>query len=83
MSPYPHDRSALTDIEKLKTSGFEGKKAILIYGYECDQFPLSLVIDAFVKLAGKSIVEACDAPFKELIHPVHQRGEVFGWMVAE
>jgi len=83
LSPYPRDRSAFTDIEKLKTSGFEGKKAILIYGYECDQFPLSLVIDAFVKLAGKSIVEACDAPFKGLIHPVHQRGEVFGWMVAE
>ena len=83
LSPYQHDRSALTDIEKLKTSGFEGKKTILIYGYESEEFPLSFVIEAFEKLADKNIVEACEASFEGLVHPVHQRGAVFGWIVAE
>ena len=39
LSPYPDDRSALTDIDKLRNSGFAGPKAILIYGFDYDPFP--------------------------------------------
>ena len=34
LSPYPQHRSALTDCEKLRHSGFVGRKTILIFGYE-------------------------------------------------
>jgi hypothetical protein len=52
LSPYPEHRSALTDCKKLKASGLEGRKAILIYGYECEQRPMELAIAAFETLAG-------------------------------
>ena len=52
LSPYPQQRSALTDIQKLKESGFDGDKAIVIYGYDYDEYPLSLMMDYFETLAG-------------------------------
>ena len=51
LSPYAQHRSAVIDCEKLSSSGFTGRKAILIYGYEAAGWPLSLVIDAFQTLA--------------------------------
>ena len=51
LSPYAQHRSALADCEKLSNSGFTGRKAILIYGYEAEGWPLSLVVDAFQTLA--------------------------------
>ena len=33
LSPYPDDRSAVTDCAKLARSGFAGRRALLIYGF--------------------------------------------------
>mgnify|MGYP004219345525 CR=1 FL=1 len=85
LSPYPQHRSALTDCEKLLSSGFDGKKAVLIYGYDYDEFPLVRAIDAFEILARRDnhLGERIQSNFENLIHPVHQRGAVFAWELEE
>jgi hypothetical protein len=40
LSPYPKHRSALTDCQKLVGSGFEEAYALLIYGYDYDDWPM-------------------------------------------
>jgi hypothetical protein len=84
LSPYPSHRSALTDCSKLVSSDLGGRKAILIYGYEYEQFPLAPMIEAFELLASRavSMSERVSAPFSGLIHPVHQEGEVFAWEIG-
>ena len=83
LSPYPQQRSAFTDIGKLKDTGFVGDKAVVIYGYDYDDYPLSLMMDAFEKLAGQQLLsKRAEYRFDGLIHPVHRCGAVFGWMVA-
>ena len=83
LSPYPKQRSALTDIQKLQDSGFDGGKAIMIYGYDYDDYPLKMTIDAFTKLAGEKLLPGVSkASFKGLIHPHHKRGSVYGWLVS-
>lgn len=47
LSPYPEDRSAVTDCAKLARSSFAGRCAILIYGFEDPQRPLHWLIEAF------------------------------------
>jgi hypothetical protein len=81
LSPYPEDRSALTDCDKLRASGFHGRRAVIIYGYDYEARQMDLTIDAFEVLArsrgplgGREV-----ATFDGLIHPVHRRGRVFGW----
>lgn len=85
LSPYPVDHSALSDCPKLLQSGFEGRKAIVIIGYDYDTLPLEPAIRAFELLASHEVnlVPAGPAPFNDLIHPVHQRGAVFGWEISE
>ena len=34
LSPYPNNRSALTDCVKLLESGLPGRKAVVIYGFD-------------------------------------------------
>lgn len=81
LSPYPAHRSAVSDCEKLATSGFAARKAILIYGYDYEDWPLEPVIAAFETLAQRQVRlgDRCEAPFANLIHPIHQRGAVFAW----
>lgn len=81
LSPYPDDRSALTDCDKLRASGFAGRKAILIYGFDYDYRQMDPAIDAFEVLArSRGVFGPREvASFEGLIHPVHQRGRVFGW----
>ena len=84
LSPYPQQRSALTDCQKLVNAGFDGSLAILIYGYEYQGYPLEPVIRAFETLASK-IVTLSPAPvatFSGLVHPVHRQGAVYAWAVA-
>ena len=83
LSPYSADRSALTDIDKLRNSGLHGPKAILIYGYDYDEFPLETVIDAFEQLADSKLGNRVSASFAGLVHPFHTRGVVHGWLVRE
>jgi hypothetical protein len=39
LSPYPANRSAVTDCEKLLQSGLPGHKAIMIFAYEYRDYP--------------------------------------------
>src|SRR5215468_5311867 len=39
LSPYPDDRSAVTDCRKLAGSGFAGRRAVLIYGFDDPKRP--------------------------------------------
>jgi hypothetical protein len=51
LSPYAEHRSALTDCDKLRSSGPHGRRAILIYGFDYDDWPLDPPIQAFEILA--------------------------------
>jgi len=81
LSPYPAHRSALTDCTKLFNSGLRGRKGIIIYGYEATDWPLSEAIDAFEVLARAraALGPRATAHFRNLVHPVHREGAVFGW----
>jgi hypothetical protein len=83
LSPYPGDRSALTDVAKLVTSALNGRKAIIIYGFDHETITMDLAIDAFERLApmmGRVGLRSATS-FDGLVHPHHARGRVFGWEV--
>lgn len=84
LSPYPDDHSALTDVQKLSMSAFAGRKGVVIYGYDYDEWPMDPVIEAFEVLASRfaSLTRAKPAPVPNLIHPYHRAGRVFGWEIA-
>ena len=83
LSPYPGHGSALTDCTKLLASQLGTHKAILIYGFDHARWPMDPAIEAFEVLATRKVtLTSCAvASFDGLIHPVHQRGRVFGWEV--
>jgi hypothetical protein len=83
LSPYPEHRSALTDCTKLSISQLGKSKAILIYGFEHDEWPLGPAIQAFEILANAQIGlgPRCVAGYDDLIHPIHAHGKVFGWQL--
>ena len=83
LSPYARHRSALTDVAKLKESGFPGEKAILIFGYDYPDYPMELALDAFEKLADRGVsTPRAEAEFRDLVHPIHQAGRVAVWGVV-
>lgn len=81
LSPYPEHRSALTDCGKLRNSTLGKSKAILIYGFDNDQWPLEPAIDAFETLAYSQTKLGVreTATFTGLMHPVHNKGKVYAW----
>ena len=81
LSPYSQHRSALTDCVKLSDSGLGKREAILIYGYDHDDWPLDPAVEAFELLAGARVRLGArsEAGFDNLIHPIHSHGRVFGW----
>jgi hypothetical protein len=83
LSPYPAHNSALTDCTKLVSSRLGIRKAILIYGFDYPRLPMDPAIEAFEALASREVNLASRsvATFDGLIHPVHERGRVFGWEV--
>jgi len=83
LSPYSQHRSALTDCEKLSKSGFLGRYAILIFGYEYPGWPLVPTMSAFECLARErvSLSAPVVATFKQLIHPIHAAGAVYVWEI--
>jgi hypothetical protein len=85
LSPYADDRSAVTDCKKLSESGFEGRKAILIYGFEDPKRPLAWLIKAFELIAGQhvNLGERQAAQLLGLVHPIFAAGEVFAWEVFD
>jgi hypothetical protein len=87
LHPYLGNVSSIGDSIKLIESGFFERKAILVFGYE-HSLPLidiTIAIESFEAIAkqvvGIELGERYSAHFGPLIHPVHQRGEVFGWQV--
>jgi hypothetical protein len=85
LSPYPGDRSALTDCRKLVESGLEGRKAIIIYGFDYPNRSMDLAVEAFEVLAKRcvQIGARVEVGYQELVHPVHVAGRVFGWEVQK
>jgi len=87
LSPFYCDHSSLTDCGKLLDRGLAGRKGILIYGYECgeEEYSLDVALEAFELLARHWFLlgPRCEAPFTDLVHPVHASGRVFGWEVLE
>ena len=84
LSPYSAHRSALTDCEKLVSSGFEGRKAVLIFGYEYEGFPMEPALWAFETLARAKVrlSPRYEARMQNLVHPVHETGRVVAWEAA-
>ena len=84
LSPYSAHRSAVTDCSKLLDSGFEGRKGIVIFGYDYDEWPMDPVIRAFETLASRIVGMKMAVPstVPDLIHPVHRAGRVFGWEIT-
>jgi hypothetical protein len=83
LSPYPADRSAVTDCQKLAGSGFAGRRAVLIYGFEDPGRPLTWLIEAFEAIAARvvSLGPRREAPLSHLVHPVFAAGHVYAWEV--
>ena len=83
LSPYSEHRSALTDCLKLRNSGFDGRKAVLVYAFDYDALPAEPALRAFEVLANDigPLGVRITAPFTTPTHPVHSRGIVCGWEV--
>jgi hypothetical protein len=83
LSPYPADRSALTDVQKLTASAFTGRKGILLFGYDYEHWPMDPVVEAFEVLASRlaSLTRATPSMVTDLVHPHHRTGRVFGWEI--
>jgi hypothetical protein len=84
LSPYPAQRSALTDTIKLAASGFPGHHAVVIYGYDYPGWPMDPAIDAFETLANRwvELGPRTMSGFADLVHPIHREGRVLGWEVG-
>jgi hypothetical protein len=71
-------------VPKLLGSGFEGRKGVVIFGYDYDKWPMDSVIEASETLASRLVGMKMAAPstVADLMHPVHQSGRVFGWEIT-
>ena len=85
LSPYSSDHSAVSDAEKLAQSNLNGRKAILIYGFDYSNRPLEPAIEAFETLAQLKVRLGVrvSCAFQELIHPILTRGKVFAWEIFQ
>jgi hypothetical protein len=85
LSPYPDDRSAVTDCVKLAQSGFAGNRAILIYGFHDSFRPLDPLINAFEAIVDlyAALGPRIEAPLRRLVHPVFASGAVYAWEVLQ
>jgi hypothetical protein len=84
LSPYQNDRSALTDCRKLVESSLDGRKAIVIYGFDYAGLPMDPAIEAFEVLAARWVTLSARAvhAYSNLVHPIHRAGRVFGWEIT-
>jgi hypothetical protein len=75
----------VSDSEKLAQSSLNGRKAILIYGFDHDNRPLEPAIEAFETLAQLKVRLGVrlSCAFQDLIHPVHTKGKVFAWEIFQ
>jgi hypothetical protein len=82
LSPYPAHRSALTDCRKLAESSFDCPKALIVWCYAYEKWPVEPAIECLEGLAGSLLSDRVSAPFHSLVHPIHQQGTVYGWLVG-
>lgn len=84
ISPFRQDRSALVDATKLAEGGFDTRKAILIYGFDDVERPLTDALDALDLLLRDrvSVLGREEAAFDGLRHPVFQAGRVVAWEIG-
>jgi hypothetical protein len=68
--------AAVTDCVKLARSGFAGRRAILIYGFDDPERSLRWLIEAFEAVAAGHAVlgSRTEAPLRNLVRPVFTRG---------
>lgn len=85
LSPYPDDRSAVTDCRKLASSGFGERRAILIYGFEDPARPIMWLIEAFELIAARTVTlgPRVAVSLNDLVHPVFAAGHVWSWEVLD
>ena len=83
LSPFAVDRSALGDCVKLVDLGPDGRRAVLIYGFDAPQRPVAELIAAFEVLARQRVLlgDRLQEKLDNLVHPVHRNGGVFAWEV--
>ena len=90
--PFESNTSAIGDVLKLKNSKFEIKKAIILLSYrpeddEIVQDKILTTLQCFEKITKDvlniNIGMMVKSTFKNLIHPVHNLGEIFGWEIME
>lgn len=83
ISPFRQDRSALADGIKLAVSGFEPRKAVLVYGFDDDERPLADAVDALEVLLNSKVRTSsrCESEYRGLRHPVFSSGRVVAWEV--
>jgi hypothetical protein len=84
LSPYPNDRSALTDCLKLAESGLLGRKAVVIYGFDYPGRAMDPAVEAFEVLASRwvGLGNRAVGSYSDLVHPVHRAGRVFAWEIS-
>jgi hypothetical protein len=85
ISPFPADRSALTDGLKLANSRFPARKALLVYGFHDVERPLERALGALELLLRQDVItgERCAANFAGLRHPVFESGLVAAWEIID
>ena len=78
----------------MKNSAFGGHKAIIIFGYDYPDedltgqykgtYPLDMMIEQFIKLAGDKLVPTpYRSDFEGLMHDYHKQGSVYGWKIRD
>lgn len=83
LSPNPAHRSALTEVAELRSSGFVCHLAILIYGFDYEDWTMEPAVQAFetLALAQASFLDQVVVPFDDLVYPVHKSGGVYAWEI--
>ena len=68
----------------MQTLDLVGRKAVVIYGFDYPSLPMDPAIEAFELLASRWIrlIARGVGSYKNLVHPVHREGRVFGWEIV-
>jgi len=73
----------VTDCAKLANSGFAGRRAVLIYGFEDPDRPLRWLVKAFEAVASLDTILGPreEEPLRGLIYPIFSAGWVYAWEI--
>ena len=80
LSPCPAHRSALSDCQKLANVSISRRRGVQGYAFDYPESPMERTLDALEVIVQRAVRvgERYRADFGSLVHPVHQRGAVFG-----